>query len=85
MLDCRHNSLKDFNAVSEPGPSGSGGAVEKRCQYYDLLQILLSKLGKRGTKDYEEDESDTNPYTSTSTTSNKLSSSPTETPKNRKE
>ena len=77
--------LQDFNAVSEPGPSGSGGAEKKHCQYYDELQFLLPTLRKRKTKDNitpEVDESDLNP--STSTTSNELSSSPTETPKNKK-
>ena len=77
--------LQDFNAVSEPGPSGSGGAEKKHCQYYGELQFLLPTLRKRKTKDNitpEVDESDLNP--STSTTSNEPSSSPTETPKKKK-
>ena len=77
--------LRDFNAVSEPGPNGSGGAEKKRCQCYDELQFLLPTLRKRKTKDNitpEVDESDLNP--STSTTCNEPSSSPTETPKNKK-
>ena len=65
--------------------AAQGVQKKKRCQYYDELQFLLPTLRKRKTKDNitpEVDESDLNP--STSTTSNELSSSPTETPKNKK-
>ena len=71
--------------MSEPGRSGSGGAVKKHCQYYDKLQFLLSTLRKRKIKvniTPEVNESDLNP--STSTTSSELGSFPTETPKNKR-